>query len=165
MNCSLTASVLAGTQLDRANSILEITLGSLHYRFPNNIILRTTSPIPIGRTPGHLSRGIRRQPLYNYNMPSGRMDPRRWYIQILRAHAARAEQRSLDFMPKAVQNRLQSIAPAPDGLASFPGLRGGKGGLVRTVRACAYLFHVREQWACTQNVIIRAFETRKVYTL
>ena len=31
---------------------------------------------------------------------------------------ARAEQRSLDFMPKAVQNRLQSIVPAPDGPAA-----------------------------------------------
>ena len=37
---------------------------------------------------------------------------------MLRAHAARAEQRSLDIMPKAVQNRLQSIASAPDGPAA-----------------------------------------------
>ena len=64
------------------------------------IILQTTSPIPIGRTPGHLSRGIR-QAVYAI-----RLDGSTWVVQILRAPAARAEQRSLDFMPKAVQNHL-----------------------------------------------------------
>ena len=39
-------------------------------------------------------------------------------VQILRVHAGRADHRSLDFMPKAVQNVLQSIASAPDGPAA-----------------------------------------------
>ena len=62
------------------------------------------------------------------------------------------------------RSRLYSLVPRPS--------RGGREGLVRTVRAHARNYceiYVREQWACTQNVIInyctRVFEIRKVYTV
>ena len=38
-------------------------------------------------------------------------------VQILRATAARAAQRSFDFCPKAVHNRLQLSASSPEGPA------------------------------------------------
>ena len=57
-------------------------------------------------------------------------------------------------------------------LASFPGLRGGDGKAWNALCAHARNYceiYVREQWACTQNVIInyctRVFEIRKVYTV
>ena len=76
------------------------------------IILRATSPIPMGRTPGHLSSGMRRQAVY-----ACRLDGSTKVVEILLAKAARAEQRLLDFWPNAVQNRLQLIAFTPEGPA------------------------------------------------
>ena len=75
-------------------------------------IRRTTSQIPIGRTPGFLSKGINRQ-ARKASKPCGSTES----VQRRRAHLANAEQRSLECRWKPVQIRRQPAASMPDGPA------------------------------------------------
>ena len=75
-------------------------------------ILRGTSPIPIGLTPGFFFRVMRRQAT-KASIPSGLT----FSVDILRATAARALHRSVEADLKEVQNLLHPSASTPDGPA------------------------------------------------
>ena len=64
-------------------------------------------------TPGHLSEGIRQQGVHAISTEGSI-----YVVQILRATAAKAEQRKWNFWPNAVQIHLQLIASNPEGPAT-----------------------------------------------
>ena len=75
-------------------------------------ILLETPPIPIGLTPGCLSRAISR-PVIKAEMPTGSI----YLVHSFLATAARDEHRSSDDFLKHEQNLLQSAASAQEGPA------------------------------------------------
>ena len=76
------------------------------------MIRRATSPIPIGRTPGHLSSAIRRQAT-NASMPDGSTK----VVQILLATKDNAWHRSVEHDLNDIQRRRKATASRPDGPA------------------------------------------------
>ena len=77
------------------------------------IILLATSPMPIGLTPGFLSRGMRRHATKAVS-PSGFTS----VAHSLRATAAKALQRSVVGFLKEEQKRRQEYASIPEGPAA-----------------------------------------------
>ena len=75
------------------------------------MIRRAVSPIPIGRTPGHLSRAISRQEM-RADSPLGSTR----LVLIRLAVAASASHKSVDAVLKDVQSRLQARASRPEAL-------------------------------------------------
>ena len=76
------------------------------------MILRGTSPIPIGLTPGHLSSGIRRH-ITRALSPSGLT----LVVAIRRATLASAEHKPVEHDLNEEQSLLQACASSPEGPA------------------------------------------------
>jgi len=92
MNSCLTSGILPCTKLKRSSSFQNVQLNRV-LSTALAIILRTTSPIPIGHTPGHLSRAMRRHTT-SASIPSGSAqvastqtpyNQRQWVTQIIRS--------------------------------------------------------------------------------
>ena len=77
------------------------------------MIRRAVSPMPIGLTPGHLSRAIRRQATKADKLFGSTKEQ-----QILLAVEARASQRSVDADWKDVHRHLHTAASRPEGPAA-----------------------------------------------
>ena len=78
----------------------------------------SVSPIPIGLTPGHLSRATRRQATN-----ADRLCGSTKLVEIRLAVAAIASHRSVDVDLKDVHNRFHAAASSPDGPAEPSVLR------------------------------------------
>ena len=76
------------------------------------VMRRITSPIPIGLTPGHLSRATSRLPLYAIKSSGCIMD-----VASLLANLATSLRRFVEVCPKAESSLRQSSASRPEGPA------------------------------------------------
>ena len=79
--------------------------------FARPIILRKTSPMPLGLTPGFLTKGFNLHALFG-SVSSGFSSSLANFLAI----SAIVVQISIDCCPKCVKIRLHSFASRPDGL-------------------------------------------------
>ena len=102
---------MSGTYLERASYILNVIPMASAVALP--MIRRTVSPMPIGLTPGHLSRAMSRQATSAAN-PLG--FKKLEHIRL--ATEAMASHRSLDACLNEVHMRFHAAASSPEGPAT-----------------------------------------------